>query len=343
MTSQLDRMFGQLRQDEELNAGLARDEKFDILKRKKSLGNIQTLRTYSSTEYIQSYPKTSSNSKQKRPSDSPALLSRSPPPNSNFKSVTPIHNGKLHSMAVENASNETKGSSSPRRALSPTFASSSGLSRMPTNKLHRTLTTAHGSYSKNIQNVYESHAHPREFIEKENRNAMRDRSDDELLKYRQKDTKYRETGETSMDGYHRSSRNREREPVERTRRHSKSRERSDRTKSKIHEIDERGRAKSRTHEVEERGRAKSRTRETDERGRAKSKPRETDEREQRAKSRTREVDERGRAKSRTRETDERGRAKSKPRETEERERAKSKTRETDERGRAKSKTRETDE
>ncbi|CAG8606149.1 36685_t:CDS:10 [Gigaspora margarita] len=455
MTSQLDRTFGQLRQDEELNSGLVRD---DVLKHKKSVGNIKPLRTYSSAEYIQRNPKFNQNLKKKRPSDSPALvsrspplkdysairspplrspplkdspallsrspplkdspallsrspplkdspallsrspplrdspalLSRSPPLNNNFKSTTPLHNGKLHFTAasafphIENgsdvniskssrkkssptknmfgASSESDSSMSPpNRALSPTFASSSGSSRMQTNKLHRALTTIHGSSSKNINE-------PREFIEKENRGGMRDKNDDEILRYKQKDLKYRETSEISRDGYHRSSRNREREPVERIRKHSKSRERSDRSKSKINEIDERGRAKSRTHEVEEReraksrphetdergraksrpreteerGRAKSRPRETDERGRAKSKPRETDERE-RAKSRTRETDERGRAKSRTREPDERGRAKSKPRETDERERAKSRTRESDERGRAKSRTREPDE
>ncbi|CAG8702407.1 16938_t:CDS:10, partial [Gigaspora rosea] len=385
MTSQLDRTFGQLRQDEELNSGLVRD---DVLKHKKSVGNIKPLRTYSSAEYIQRNPKFNQNLKKKRPSDSPTLVSRSPPlkdypsirspplkdspallsrspplkdspallsrspplkdspallsrspplNNNNFKSVTPLHNGKLHFAAasefphVENGSdvniskssrkkssptknisktlktlpsskttfNEIKGSMSPpNRALSPTFASSSGSSRMQTNKLHRALTTIHGSSSKNIHE-------PREFIEKENRGG-------------------------------------EREPVERIRRHSKSRERSDRSKSKINEIDERGRAKSKTHEVEERERAKSRPREIDERGRAKSRPHETEERD-RAKSRPRETEDRGRAKSRPRETEERGRAKSKPRETDERERAKSRTRETDERGRAKSRTREIDE
>ncbi|CAG8685771.1 17095_t:CDS:2, partial [Cetraspora pellucida] len=253
-------------------------------------------------------------------------------------------------------SNEAKLLSPP--VLSPTSATSFGFPRSPTNKLHRTIPTIHGQ--------------SQEFIDKERRN-------DDELKYRQKDTKYRETGEISRDGHYRSSRNREREPVERIRRHSKSRERSGRTeerqqvKSRARDHVDRdrrdprlrekdaeelgwtiisrngedyGHAKSKTREVDERGRAKSRTREVDERGRAKSRTHEVDEPKSRTrevdepKSRTREVDE---PKSKTREVDERGRAKSKTREVDERGRAKSKTREVDERGRAKSRTREAEE
>ncbi|CAG8488833.1 7177_t:CDS:2, partial [Scutellospora calospora] len=256
MTSQLDRRFGQLRQVEELNAAeLARDEKLDTLKRKKSGIMIKNLRndTYSSSnEYMQEHSKFSSNLKNKH---SQALLSRSPPLNN--KSVTLTNNGKLrqavqtfphietslngsnvnnskslrHKSSTKNMfgassesdSDNTKANSSDDsdndddsgsdgssyapyvlnrsktlRTLPSSSKTTSKGSTSPTgilsqnsstNKLNRAKTYEHDKQgsSKNIQ--------PRELIEKEKRNGTRDRNDDDLTKYRQKDreyTKYRE-------------------------------------------------------------------------------------------------------------------------------------------------------